>query len=191
MNLLQEKFFPCQGKVLTQFFDKCLKDVTKNYILVQLKTFNSDQHYNSISTVQTIDKTMFNTTLDIFPSLSPSLARKETREEFYLNKAENYKGVNFLEIIIAYKILPLDCIIKKSKLNYPDKSISTLYLEKKKDVKHFGFNFPNTMDYTQWGKIVYEKNNFIIIEKLNSKARYYVWVHNDRLFNFYNLLAFV
>lgn len=50
------------------------------------------------------------------------------------------------------------------------------------DIKTFtfhGYDLPLTMDYKSWGDIIYNKDNFIIIQKEDSKIKYYITKYDN------------
>jgi DNA polymerase type B, organellar and viral len=133
-----------------------------HYILIQFKIKTTSGHYRSISYVQTIK-------LSDFELLS------ETFIEFWNIKSEEYFLEKVSDIIFTYKILPLESDINTSKMNKHYNIIS----ESRGKTTFFGYNLPNTMDFSQWGYINYYSDQFAYVAKANYKAIYHINIFDN------------
>jgi hypothetical protein len=139
-----------------------------NYILIQLKIRTKENQYKSISYLQRAKKSEFKDLLGSFV-------------EFWELKSENYKNDTITHIIFTYKILPLDSAITKSKINKPLVNILSEEPNKTKDLKTYGYSIPITMDFTEWGDLMYETDKFAIVQRSKTNSKYFITISDDNL----------
>ena len=138
-----------------------LKD--DQYILIIFRIKTSDNLYRNISTFQTISKLNIKEFINIC-------------NEYWLIKTENYIQEEIIEIKFNYKIIGGSLSITTSKINSLNNK-----LDKPKLLKFKSFNFPQTMDITQWGNVHFMLNDSeAIVYKFRSKAQYHIKFDNTR-----------
>jgi len=120
--------------LFTKFWSEVISNNLTNdqFILIQLKIKLSNGLFRSISHVQTVKNTDYETLLESF-------------KIFWEIKSEEYHILKLDSIIFTYKILPLDSEIKQTKIS-PHPNIKTA-------ISPFlnlgGYNLPISMDLTR------------------------------------------
>ena len=120
--------------------------------------------------MQTVKLKDFNDLIDIFI-------------EFWNLRDEDYKSLSLSHILYSYKLIESSSdsnsvgktSLTTSKLNR-DKSINTI-----PSIKFKGLNLPSTMDFSQWGKIIFHSDSFALVKKLNSKFNYHINIFEKSL----------
>jgi hypothetical protein len=85
--------------------------------------------------------------------------------------------LNPSHIVYTYKIINHELYNYKDKSRFnKDKSINTT-----PSIKFKGLNLPNTMDYLEWGKVIFQKDNFALVSKINSKFKYHINIFDNYL----------
>ena len=89
---------------------------------------------------------------------------------------EHYRNSPVMEVIFNYKIIPLtnEKIDRKT-------TIKKLVREKAKTYSFRGYNLPNTMKLSLWGKELFRNGNSINIKKKGSQYVYKIDIVNDPL----------
>jgi hypothetical protein len=107
----------------------------------------------------------------------------EAYEAFRAIKAAIYDGIPLKNLIFSFKVIDAEDTTNKSIIRKPlkDKKKNISDIENIKTFKKFGWDLPITMDLTLWGKINYETDTFVIVEALNSKAKYYINIFEHHL----------
>lgn len=96
-------------------------------------------------------------------------------------KDEYYHSLLVDEIIYTYQII--DNTKTKDEKPITNK-INRIKLSDNINVINFkGYNLPNTMDYYDWGNIIEETENYVLIKRHNSKLFYYINIFD----NYYNI----
>jgi hypothetical protein len=166
--------------ILLKFKFKLLKtNITLNhYIFLLLRIKKLDGRYITLSYIQKF-------ILNEFDSVKDALMK------FYYQKSAYYEWVNVADIIISYKICSKDTVIEKSKIVEPIEYIREK--EGDKIINYFNFSgtkLINTMDYSLWGKIIYQEKNVVIVKKIDSIAEYIInfikIVDKDNKLKFYS-----
>src|SRR5882757_676034 len=144
---------------VTKFWFEIINKITENQIiLVQLKYKDQSNNYRSISYVQEI--THENKNLAILLKIF---------KEFWSIKCEKYHLSIIKSLIFTYKIIEnKNKIIFKPKLNSPKSTITNKY------IKFSGWNLPNTMDFTTWGRTIFINDYKAIVYKNNSEVICYI-----------------
>lgn len=96
-------------------------------------------------------------------------------------KDEYYHSLLVDEIIYTYQII--DNTKTKDEKPITNK-INRIKLSDNINVINFkGYNLPNTMDYYDWGNIIEETENYVLIKRHNNKLFYYINIFD----NYYNI----
>jgi len=136
------------------------------YFLLRIKYEDND--YKTLSIIQKVNKNDFDKIFRIY-----------TKDLNY--KSEDYQTDPLEKIMVTYKIISDDKLeSKESKISGSKKY--------KKDIgtfKFWGYNLPNTMDFTQWGKIILSTDDVTIIKKYNSSDIFNITKNKD--YNFIQL----
>ena len=148
-----------------------LSEKTKIGFIFRVKF--KDGRIRSYSFLQTFDKTiLFN---DLYKVL-----------EGYLEVRNNeYQDEIIIEIIFSYFIFS-DKSSPKNKIKKIEDTKALSSINKKDKInqhkyfKIFGFNFPVTSDFSQWGTIIVEKDNYLMIAKKGSHLTYHINKFEDR-----------
>ena len=151
------------SSVINFYTDVLSKLQNDQYLFIVFRIKNEDNLYRNISTFQTISK------LDIKDFTNTCL-------EYLQIKTDNYIQEEFTEFIFNYKIIGGSLSITTSKINSLNNK-----LDKPKLLKFKSFNFPQTMDITQWGNVHFMLNDSeAIVYKFRSKAQYHIKFDNTR-----------
>ena len=141
---------------LNIFWDNIILKKVKSddqLIYIIFKVRFDDNTYSSLSYLQKVNRTQCSELIEIFNG--------------YLDlKAENYSDKNYSDIIFTYHILSI---------SDSDNKQSQLIPKNENKIKVYNFagnNFPVTTNYSKWGIIFYNHNNFMVIKKENSKLPY-------------------
>ena len=154
-------------KALEKFYEDILSKLTDNHIIlinfkVQInKSESNSSIFRTLSYLQTLTKKDFNDLVDIFI-------------EFWNLRSEDYLTEQISNIVFVYKIMPLDSEIKKTKLS----RAKVFKKDDKNKFKFHGFNLPNTMDYTKWGKVISSNDNFVLVQRDNGKTFYHITIYD-------------
>jgi hypothetical protein len=158
---------------LTKFWDLVMNNFDKDQkvgFIFRVKF--KDGGIKSYSFLQTIDKTLFN---NLYESL----------KDFLDERSEDYNDDVIIELIFSYFLFSNKSVVK-NKIIYKDKiEINSMQTNKKIDrrrkyFKFAGYNFPTTSDYYQWGSIIKEDKNSILIAKKGSHLTYLILKYDDR-----------
>src|SRR5271156_660750 len=135
-----------------------------NSILIQFKIKLPNNSYRSISYLQTVNFNVLNDLSDIFI-------------EFWSLRDEDYTSLNPSHIVYTYKIIKDPSYNNKitTKINR-SKLIKSSNL-----IKFKGFNLPNTMDFSKWGKVIFHTDTFALVSKMNSKFKYHINIFDSYL----------
>jgi DNA polymerase type B, organellar and viral len=142
--------------------DKIELENKDNLILIQFKIKLLNNSYRSISYLQTVNFNDLNDLIDIFI-------------EFWSLRDEDYISLNPSHIVYTYKIINDHNNIITTKINR-SKSIKSSDF-----IKFKGFNLPNTMDFLEWGKVIFKKDTFALVSKINSKFKYHINIFDNYL----------
>jgi hypothetical protein len=146
---------------LFKMFDNLSLDTI---ILIQFKIKFDNNQFRSVSYLQTVRLTEFKELLEVFIKL-------------WNLKDQDYISLNPSHIVFTYKILSTDNeIIKTSKLNR-SKSIK----DNTKTFNFKGYNLPCTMDFSNWGTLIFESDTFAQVKKLNSNSIYHINIFEKEL----------
>nr|YP_009739474.1 DNA polymerase 2 [Tricholoma saponaceum]QIC20318.1 DNA polymerase 2 [Tricholoma saponaceum] len=130
---------------------------------IQFKVKFNDDHYRSISYLQTADKNDYNDRLSIFI-------------EFWDLKSEEYKLKPVVSITYNYKILSKTSEITQSKI-ISHKNITG---DKKDSFSFSGYTkLPSTMDWSEWGKYKYISDNYVLVFKPKSTLVFHVQIFDN------------
>jgi hypothetical protein len=121
--------------LIRKFWKEIINNITENKsIFIQLKFKDENNNYRSIYYVQEI--TYENKDLFILIKIF---------NEFWSIKCEDYYSIKIKSLIFTYKII-------ENKNNYKSKLNSHKIITNNKNIKFAGWNLPNTMDFSTWGK---------------------------------------
>lgn len=156
---------------LTSLFNKLdnpslfpLKRWSDSIIIIQFKIKFDSNQFRSVSYLQIVKLTEFKDLLEIFI-------------EFWNIRDQDYMSLNPSHIVFTYKIISKDNeIIKTSKLNR-----SKLIKDETKTFNFKGYNLPSTMDFSNWGTLIFESDTFAQIKKLNSNSVYNINILDKEL----------
>lgn len=85
----------------------------------------------------------------------------EIFSEFWNIRDEDYLSLNPSHIVFTYKLLDNNQIIKSSKINR-----SIILKEKQNSFNFKGYNLPATMDFMNWGTLLFKSDSFAQIKKI-------------------------
>ena len=132
-----------------------------NSLQIQFKVILNENMVRSISYVQTVQIDEQNLLFDVFKVFW------DIRHEYYHITPIDY--INF-----TYRFVKPEKDVHKTKLAYPNSSYKT------ETLNFLGFNLPNTMDITTWGKASFNEDYTICnITDLNLKYEYVVKLFKD------------
>lgn len=129
-----------------------------------------DKSIKSYSFLQTFDKTSFD---DLYHSL----------EGFLELRSDDYKDEIVISFIFSYFLYSNKNVknkiidVNKNNVETINKGIIKI---KKNYFKFHGFNIPISSDFNQWGTIIREENNYIMIAKRWSHLTYHIYKYDDR-----------
>jgi len=97
----------------------------------------------------------------------------------YDNRNDEYKDSLIDRVILCYKIIPLEWVKENPAKNLA--FISELGTSKNVENLFQSFDLPCNMDYESWGEVVYNKNDFLIIEDNLKKVIYKITKHYSKV----------
>lgn len=154
---------------LDKFWEDVIVKIQKGQMfVVQFKVKNSDGMFRSISYIQISNKDEFDKLIEIFKT-------------FWLIRSDDYHQWKIDHIVFCYKILSIahSTQIKSIKSNYHIND--TAAKEFSSMNKFYGFNLPNTMDFSTWGKFTYINKEWTKahIKMLNSNIVYHLCIKEN------------
>jgi hypothetical protein len=152
--ILNEK---CLSLALKSLWNNLQETFDSNTLIsIQFKVRYEIGVYRSLSYIQTVKLNEYEELLELFI-------------EFLNLKDEEYISLKPNSIVFTFQLLsPDNGIITSSKINRRKSQQSS-------NIQTFnfkGWNLPNTMDYSEWGEIISESENLILVKKRNSNAIY-------------------
>jgi hypothetical protein len=162
-NILNDKYLSLALKSLWNDLQQTFDSNT--LISIQFKVRYEIGVYRSLSYIQTVKLYEYEVLLELFI-------------EFLNLKDEEYISYNPNSIVFTFQLLtPDNGIITTSKINRKK-------LTQSSDIQTFnfkGWNLPKTMNYTEWGEIISESENLILVKKRNSNAIYNITVNEKEI----------
>lgn len=150
--------------LIRKFWKEIINNITENQsIFIQLNFKDENNNYRSIYYVQEI--TYENKDLFILIKIF---------NEFWSIKCEDYYSIKIKSLIFTYKII-------ENKNNYKSKINSHKIITNNKNIKFAGWNLPNTMDFTTWGKTNFINDYKAIVYKKNSDVIYYINIYEKHI----------
>jgi DNA polymerase type B, organellar and viral len=103
-------------------------------------------------------------------------------DSFFMKKMDNYDLENMEYIVFSYKLIEERDTIPGAKITHPiSKKDKKSILDKVQVFKKFGLNLPLTMDYTLWGEVMYEKDDFAIVKETKGKGEFIIKIFDRYL----------
>lgn len=148
---------------LNDLFSLFNKLALNTIILIQFKIKYDGNQFRSISYLQTIKLSEFSELLEIFT-------------EFWSIRDQDYLSLSPSHIVFTYKVLEMNTIITKSKINK-----SKLIIDTKNLFNFKGYNLPATMDFTLWGSVINYSDRNVEVRKHNSNSIYHIELLDNEL----------
>lgn len=164
---IKNKIFTIQllSYYLSKFWKDIMEKIDNKYIILLLRVQYLDNTIATLGKLQKINVNNYNELYEIF-------------KDIFNWKGENYKIREIKNIIFSYKIIPEDkLIINKSKLVTEE----NVKITNKLIYNFAGWNLPNTMDFTTWGKTNFINDYKAIVYKKNSDVIYYINIYEKHI----------